>query len=98
MTVKKGYIKYPINLFKSFDIRFIFDYLLYPISCVYYNQITKKSNILGIMVKTFYFTIPMAVTEWNSFTVFWTLSITFHISRAFIDIVRKAKNSPIAKN
>jgi hypothetical protein len=113
ITVKKGYIKYPIKLFKSFDISFIFDYLLYPISCVYYNQVTKKSNILGIIVKTFYFTIPMAVTEyfleektslikfkngWSSFTSFWTSSITLLMSRAFIAIVRKANNSPISKN
>src|SRR3954452_8655015 len=91
IIVKKGYIKYPINLFKYFDISFIFDYLLYPINCVYFNQVTKKSNILSIIVKTFYFTIPMAVTEyflekktslikfkngWNSFTSFWTSSIT----------------------
>ncbi|MBM7652757.1 CBO0543 family protein [Neobacillus cucumis] len=113
IVVKKGYIKYPIKLFKSFDFSFIFDYLLYPITCVYYNQVTKKSNILGIVVKTFYFSIPMAVTEhllekktsllkfkkgWNSFTSFWTLSITFLISRAFIAIVRKANNSPVPKN
>ncbi|MCQ6282140.1 CBO0543 family protein [Bacillus sp. EB600] len=113
IIVKKGYIKYPINLFKSFDISFIFDYLLYPINCVYYNQVTKKSNILGIIVKSFYFTIPMAVTEyflekktslikfkngWNSFTSFWTSSITLLMSRAFIAIVRKANNIPVSKN
>jgi hypothetical protein len=110
IIVKKGYIKYPINLFKYFDISFIFDYLLYPINCVYFNQVTKKSNILGIIVKTFYFTIPMAVTEyflekktslikfkngWNSFTSLWTSSITLLMSRAFIAIVRKASNSPV---
>ncbi|MBT2657922.1 hypothetical protein J7E81_22220 [Bacillus sp. ISL-18] len=110
IIVKKGYIKYPINLFKSFDISFIFDYLLYPINCVYYNQVTKKSNIFGIIVKSFFFTIPMAITEyflekktslikfnngWNSFTSFWTSSITLLMSRAFIAIVRKATNSPV---
>jgi hypothetical protein len=110
IIVKKGYIKYPINLFKYFDISFIFDCLLYPINCVYFNQVTKKSNILSIIVKTFYFTIPMAVTEyflekktslikfkngWNSFTSFWTSSITLLMSRAFIAIVRKASNSPV---
>jgi hypothetical protein len=113
LVVKKGYIKYPIKLFKLFDFSFIFDYLLYPITCVYYNQVTKKSNILGIFVKVFYFSVPMAVTEhfldkktsllkfkkgWNAFTSLWTLSITFLISRAFIAIVRKANNSPVPKN
>ena len=113
IIVKKGYIKYPINLFKHFDISFIFDCLLYPINCVYYNQVTKKSNILGIIVKSFYFTVPMAVTEyflekktslikfkkgWNSLTSFYSLSITFLISRTFIAIVRKANNNPVPKN
>ena len=113
LIVKEGYIKYPIKLFKSFDFSFIFDYLLYPISCVYYNQVTAKSNIVGIFVKTFYFSIPMTVTEhflekktalikfkkgWNSLTSFCTLSITFLISRGFIAIVRKANNSPVPKN
>lgn len=112
IVVKKGYIHYPIKLFKSFDVSFIFDYLLYPVSCVYYNQVTKNSNIIGIMFKTFFFSVPMTVTEyilekktsllefkkgWNSFTSFWTLSLTFLISRAFIALVRKADNSPAPK-
>ncbi len=113
LIVKKGYIKYPVKLFKSFDFSFIFDYVLYPITCVYYNQVTKKSNIFGIFFKVFYFSIPMTVTEhllekytslikfkkgWNSFTSFYSLSITFLIARAFIAIVRKADNNPVPKN
>lgn len=113
VIVKKGYIRYPINLFKYFDFSFIFDYLLYPITCVYYNQVTRKSNILGILVKTLFFSIPMAVIEhflekktslikfkkgWNSFISFGTLSITFLVSRAFIAIVRKADNFNSFKN
>ncbi|TDK64090.1 hypothetical protein E2K98_04275 [Bacillus salipaludis] len=113
LIVKKGYIKYPVKLLKTFDFSFIFDYLLYPITCVYYNQVTKKSNIFGVFLKVFYFSIPMTVTEhflekytslikfkkgWNSFTSFYSLSITFLISRAFIAIVRKANNNPVPKN
>nr|WP_052738045.1 CBO0543 family protein [Bacillus sp. SA1-12] len=47
LLVRTGYIKYPVNLFgKYFDISFIYDYLLFPISCVYYNQIQENLNLL----------------------------------------------------
>jgi len=113
LVVGKGYISYPIKLFKSFDISFIFDYLLYPIACVYYNQVTKSSNIFGILFKTLFFSVPMGLVEhyfetrtslikfkkgWNSFTSFYTLTITFLISRTFIAIIRKLHNKPVPEN
>lgn len=113
LLVRKGYIKYPVKLVKSFDISLIFDYLLYPVACVYYNQVTMKSNFFGIVSKVFYFSIPMAIVEhffekrtrlisfkkgWNSFISFLSLTITFYISRAFIAIIRKANNSPVPEN
>jgi hypothetical protein len=113
LVVRKGYIKYPVKLFKSFDISFIFDYVLYPISCVYYNQVTKSSNVLGILLKVFYFSIPMSLVEhffetrtslisykkgWNIYTSLVSLTTTFLISRVFIAIIRKAHNSPVPEN
>ncbi|WP_338448355.1 CBO0543 family protein [Niallia oryzisoli] len=113
LVVKKGYIKYPVTLLKSVSISFGFDYLLYPIACVYYHQITKSSNIVGILIKALYFSIPMAITEyflekktnlinfkkgWNSFTSFWTMTITFLISRLIIALVRKCDKTPIPEN
>ncbi|NQD64382.1 hypothetical protein HP456_00405 [Bacillus haikouensis] len=113
LVVRKGYIAYPVKLFKSFDISFIFDYLLYPISCVYYNQVTRSSNIFGIILKSFYFSIPMALVEhffekktslikfkkgWNTYTSLISLTITFLISRGFIAIIRKANNKPVPEN
>jgi hypothetical protein len=111
--VKKGYIKYPVKLFDTFDFSFIFDYLLYPVTCVFYNQITKKSSIGGILFKTLYFSIPMSVTEhflekktkllefkkgWNAGISFLSLTLTFLISRTFIAIVRKGNNTPVQEN
>lgn len=113
LVVKKGYIKYPVTLLKTVNISIGFDYLLFPIACVYYNQITKSSNILGILVKVLYFSIPMTLTEyflekktnlikfkkgWTSFTSFWTLTITFLISRLIIALVRKSNNTPVPEN
>ncbi|WP_102344772.1 CBO0543 family protein [Bacillus sp. Marseille-P3661] len=113
LVVSKGYIKYPVKIFKTFDISFIFDYLLYPVTCIYYNQITKNSTIPGIFMKTFYFSIPMTLIEyflekktqlinfkkgWTIKTSFYSLTVTFLISRTFIAIIRKANNKPVPEN
>jgi hypothetical protein len=105
--VRNHYINYPIKLINNFDISFIFDYLLFPISCVYYNQITKGSKIIGILLKVFLFSIPMAITEyllekhtnvvqykrgWNSFISFGTLTITFLLVRLLIALIRVVHN------
>ncbi|WP_372459259.1 CBO0543 family protein [Alkalihalobacillus deserti] len=89
VIVRGGYIKYPVKLAKCCDISFVFDYLIYPIICVYYNQVTKTSNYLGILIKTLCFSIPMGIIEhflekrtslisfhkgWNSFISFFTMS------------------------
>ena len=113
LAVTKDRIVYPVNLFKWFDISFIFDYLLFPVVCVYYNQVTKTSNIFGIIAKSFYFSIPMSLIEhyfetrtslikfkkgWNIYLSFLSLTITFIISRTYISLVRKADNTRIPKN
>ncbi|WP_175639055.1 CBO0543 family protein [Metabacillus schmidteae] len=113
LAVTKGKIVYPINLFKWFDISFIFDYLLFPVVCVYYNQATKTSNIFGIIAKSFLFSVPMSLVEyyfetrtslikfkkgWNIYLSFISLTLTFIFSRTYIALVRKADNSRIPKN
>ena len=113
IIVKKGYIKYPVKLVNWFDVSFIFDYLIYPIICVYYNQLTKRSTFLGIFIKTFCFSIPMAILEhffekrtkliefkkgWTTSISFFTMTLTFFISRGFIALIRKANNTPVPEN
>ncbi|MGG4166342.1 CBO0543 family protein [Rossellomorea vietnamensis] len=113
LAVTKDKIIYPVNLFKWFDISFIFDYLLFPIVCVSYNQATKTSNVLGIIAKSFYFSVPMSIMEyffetrtslikfkngWNIYTSFITLNLTLIISRAFIALIRKSDNTIVPKN
>jgi hypothetical protein len=113
MVVHKGYIRYPVKLFKSFDISIIFDYLLFPVSCIYYNQVTKSANIIGIILKTFCFSVPMTLIEhffetrtslisykkgWNSYVSLISITITFLLSRGFIAIIRKANNKPVPES
>jgi hypothetical protein len=63
IVVRNGFIKYPVNLFKSFDISVIFSYLLFPITCVYFNQLTKNSRFTGVLMTCTAFSLPMAIVE-----------------------------------
>ncbi|WP_413789606.1 CBO0543 family protein [Metabacillus rhizosphaerae] len=36
---------------------------MYPILCVFYNQLTFRSNLKGILLKLFLFSIPMTLAE-----------------------------------
>jgi hypothetical protein len=102
---KLGYVKYPVNLFKWFDISVLFSYLLYPLSCVYFNQVTKNSNTVGVLIKVLFFSVPMTIIEillekktnlikynkgWNSIVSFITLTITFLLVRGIMSIIRQS--------
>ncbi|WP_421384816.1 CBO0543 family protein [Bacillus salacetis] len=103
VMVKKGYVRYPVKLFKIFDTSFIFDYLLFPITCVYYNQLTYQNGLNSIIKRVFYFSIPMTIVEqwlenktnlikykngWNWLYTLLSLSGTFLFVRAMIGLIR----------
>ncbi|KKI92881.1 hypothetical protein WQ54_06770 [Bacillus sp. SA1-12] len=102
LAVKNGYIKYPLKLFKSFDISVIFSYLLFPVSCIYYNQLTDHFKIIGTFFITFAFALPMALFEnilekktrlikyqksWGFPHSFGSLFITFITVRAIYKLI-----------
>ncbi|QGQ45351.1 CBO0543 family protein [Metabacillus sediminilitoris] len=103
-VVKKGFVKYPYNLFKIFDISVVFNYLIFPLSCIYFNQLTKKSNLVGVISKVLLFSIPMTIIEtwferntdlikykksWNWKYSFLSINATFLFVRLIIQLVRK---------
>lgn len=105
---KKGYVKYPVNLGKNFNISVLFSYLLFPLACIYFNQVTKNSSLTGTLVKVIFLGGPMALIEswlekntkiikygrgWNSFTSFVSISFTFLFVRGIMSIIRKLNNS-----
>lgn len=63
LAVRNGYIRYPVKLLKSFDISVIFSYLIFPITCIYFNQLTKQSKIVGTLITCIAFSVPMALFE-----------------------------------
>jgi hypothetical protein len=100
---KKVY--YPVRVFpKIFNIHIVFDLLLFPIACVFYNQVTYRSKIKEIIPKVFLFSIPITIIEtfaerhtnlikyknnWNWFCSFLTLTFTFWLVRGTMGAIRK---------
>lgn len=106
---KKGFVSYPINLFKIFDTSVLFDYILFPLTCVYYNQLTKNSSFTGILTKVLFFSVPIAFMEdilekntkliryrkgWNSIISFISLTLTFLVVRFLIGVIRFYNKRP----
>ncbi|WP_442853530.1 CBO0543 family protein [Bacillus sp. FJAT-27231] len=51
LVVNKDYVKYPSRVPKQVKTSVVFDYILFPISCVFYNQLIKDSHILQCLLK-----------------------------------------------
>ena len=105
IIVKKKRISYPVRFMsKYFDSSILFDYLLFPLLCVFYNRTSEKSNLHSIFLQSFIYTTPMTVLEvilekktnlirykknWNWLITYSTLVVTFLFVRGFIAIIRK---------
>ncbi|RSD28425.1 CBO0543 family protein [Mesobacillus subterraneus] len=104
-VIKKKYVKYPHRYFPNlFDSNIVFLYILFPLSCVMYNQFTNKMKPLPTLLSVFLFSGPMTLVEnwlekntslvrynkgWNGYYTFSILSFTFLIVRAFIEWIRR---------
>jgi hypothetical protein len=105
IIVKKKRVSYPVRFMsKYFDSSILFDYLLFPILCVFYNRTSEKSNIISIFLQSFIYSTPMTVLEvilekytnlikynknWNWLITYSALVVTFLFVRGFIAIIRK---------
>jgi hypothetical protein len=105
IIVKKKRISYPVRFMsKYFDSNLLFDYLLFPLLCVFYNRTSEKSNLHSIFLQSFIYSTPMTVLEvilekktnlirykknWNWLITYSTLVVTFLFVRGFIVIIRK---------
>jgi hypothetical protein len=105
IIVKKKHVSYPVRFMsKYFDSSILFDYLLFPLLCVFYNRTSEKSNLNSIFLQAFTYSTPMTVLEmilekktnlikykknWNWLITYVTLVVTFLFVRSFIAIIRK---------
>ncbi|MEH7444532.1 CBO0543 family protein [Bacillus sp. JJ1122] len=103
-VIKKKYVQYPHRYFPHlFDSNIVFLYILFPLSCVMYNQFTYKMKPIKSIFSVFLFSGPMTLIEnwlekktrlvryrkgWNSFYTFSVLSFTFLLVKVFIEWIR----------
>lgn len=63
--VAYGLLSYPVRFFPNiFQTTVVFDLLAYPMLCVFYNQTTLKSNLQGIIIQAFLYSVPATIFEW----------------------------------
>jgi hypothetical protein len=103
-VIKTKYLQYPHRYFpKFFDSNIVFLYILFPLSCVMYNQFTYKMMPLKTILSVFLFSGPMTLFEnwlerntnlvkyhksWNSYITFIVLSFTFLLVKGCIEVIR----------
>ncbi|RBP88688.1 hypothetical protein DFO70_11311 [Cytobacillus firmus] len=92
-VIKTKYLEYPHRyLPKFFDSNIVFLYILFPLSCVMYNQFTYKMKPIKTILSVILFSGPMTLFEnwlekntnlvkyhkgWNGYITFAVLSSTF---------------------
>jgi hypothetical protein len=110
--VSKGYLKYDVRPFRrKFKIHLPFDYVMYPLLLLYYNQWTLNSKPSGLFFKLFPFIIPQTIIEtiaerkthliswrrgWTWIHSFISLLIKFLLCRMMIAIIRIINNRELS--
>lgn len=100
-------LEYPVRFFpRYYETSILFELWVFPILCVLYNQVTMKRGIGPIIYYALLFSAVITAIEyplelytnliqyidWSWFTSFYTLTITFLMSRAFIVVFRYGCN------
>ncbi|MBO8177627.1 MAG: hypothetical protein H0Z31_09265 [Bacillus sp. (in: Bacteria)] len=64
VVVEEKMVEYPVRfLSKYFDASLLFEYILYPIMCVYFYQTTVHSRFLGIVLQCALYTAGLTIIE-----------------------------------
>jgi hypothetical protein len=103
-VIKTKYLQYPHRYFpKLFDSNIVFLYIIFPLSCVVYNQFTYKMKPLKSILSVILFSGPMTLVEnwlekntnlvkynkgWNGYITFSVLSFTFLLVKGCIEGIR----------
>lgn len=96
-------IEYPVRLLpKCFKTSLLFEVLVFPVLCILYNQTTRTRRLGGIIGYALLFSAGITAIEyplelytnlikyknWSWYTTFFTLTLAFLASRAFIAFFR----------
>jgi hypothetical protein len=64
LVVRNKNISYPIRLLPSFlNISVVFDYLLFPLLCVFYNRTSLFSKPIYVFIQSLLYSMPMTILE-----------------------------------
>ncbi|OEF97094.1 CBO0543 family protein [Desulfuribacillus alkaliarsenatis] len=105
VAVSHKWMEFPRRLLQDiYESSILFDYIVFPALCVWYNQTTYNSKLKGIILQAFVlYSLPMTVLEWwlekntnlikyNKWTwmhTYLSLAITFLFVRGFMAVVRR---------
>ncbi len=96
-------IKYPVRLLPHFyETSILFELWVFPVLCILYNQVTRNKGLWPIIYYAVLFSAGITAIEyplelytelityidWTWFTSFYTLTLTFLVSRLFIAFYR----------
>lgn len=103
-VVSRKWIKYPVRLFpKTFRSSVLYDFLLFPLICVFYNQTTYKSQIPHVILQAFFYSTPLTIIEywierktklisyikWTWYYTLFSVTGMFLLVRTIIGLIRK---------
>lgn len=109
----KKLLEFPIRLFPvAFKSSVLYDNLLFPLICVFYNQTSYKSKPISIISQAFIYSIPMTFIEyilekqtnlikynqWTWYYTFFSLAGTFLLVRGAIAYIRKITQTESSEN
>jgi hypothetical protein len=63
IVVEEHLIRYPVNLFKHFQSSVLFEFLLFPVLCIYYSPATSHSGFWGIILKALVYSSVLSILE-----------------------------------
>ncbi|WP_093797808.1 CBO0543 family protein [Sporomusa acidovorans] len=96
-------LEYPVRLLpKYFETSLLFEVWVFPVLCILYNQTTRTQGLGNIIWNALLFSAFITAIEyplelytdlikyksWSWFTTYYTLTLTFLASRAFIAFYR----------
>ncbi len=96
-------LKYPHRLLPQYyETNILFELWVFPVLCILYNQVTRTRGLATIIGYALLFSAGIIAIEyplekytglinyidWTAFTSFYTLTVTFLLSRAFIAFYR----------
>lgn len=102
-VVRQRLLEYPVRLLpQCFDTSILFEAWVLPVLCILFNQGTRQRRLGAIIGYALLFSAGITAVEyqlerftslihylhWHWYTSFFTLTITFLVSRAFIAFFR----------